>query len=117
MSPSHSRSAAARAGGNARKGQVRAAQNRLLYENANTGLAVTVFVAPLLAYFQLPFIPYRIVAVWLLYIVLVSAARFMLVKRYRRTPNSIPTDTWIIAFALGAGLAGIGWGAAGIVLY
>jgi signal transduction histidine kinase/CheY-like chemotaxis protein len=53
----------------------------------------------------------------LLYIFLVSAARFILVKRYWRTPNHARTETWTAAFALGAGLAGLGWGASGILLY
>ncbi len=50
--------------------------------------------------------------------VLLSAARFTLARRYR---DIFPMDTavgrWGIAFAAGAGLAGAGWGAAGILLY
>ena len=49
---------------------------------------------------------------------LLSAARFLLARRYWRTaPPSLLAPEWGTAFAVGAGLSGAGWGAAGILLY
>ena len=49
---------------------------------------------------------------------LVSAARYLLRRQYSRTPPSrLQTTSWNAALAAGAGLAGAGWGAAGILLY
>ena len=98
--------------------QLRAAQIRLLYENAHTGIAVTVLAAPILAYFQKSVVQYPIILGWLAYMLLVSVARFLLVRRYwRSTVNGTRVPDWGALFALSAGLAGAGWGAAGIVLY
>ena len=44
--------------------QVRAAQVRLLYRNANTGGAVTIITAPVLSYFQWDVIEHPVVAGW-----------------------------------------------------
>ena len=98
--------------------QVRAAQVRLLYSNANTGGAVTIITAPVLSYFQWDVIEHPVVVGWLLYILVVSAARFALTGRYRRaSPADTEVNQWGTAFAVGAALAGLGWGAAGILLY
>ena len=98
--------------------QVRAAQVRLLYSNANTGGAVTIITAPLLSYFQWDVIEHPVVVGWLLYILVLSAARFALTRRYRRaSPADTEVTRWGTAFAVGAALAGVGWGAAGILLY
>src|SRR4051794_13153748 len=82
MLSSFSRVKPAPAGNNERKLQLRAAQTRLLYENANTGILVTLCAAPVLAYFQTSVVPYPIILGWLVYMLLVSAARFVLVRRY-----------------------------------
>jgi hypothetical protein len=97
---------------------VRAAQIRLLYENADTGSVAALIVATLLAYSQYDVIPHFIVIAWLLYVVLISAGRFLLVRRYwRASPSGAENRVWGVAFAVGAGLAAAGWGVAGIVLY
>jgi len=55
---------------------------------------------------------------WLLYMLLVSTARILLVRRYWRAPAPETDDTrWRNAFALGGVLAATGWAAAAIVLY
>ena len=106
------------AGQHQRQRQVRAAETRLLYENATTGIAVTGIVASLLAYCQWDVVPHAIVATWLLYVLLISAARWMLVRRYRRaSPTDAENSRWSVAFAIGAGMAAAGWGVAGVVLY
>jgi PAS domain S-box-containing protein len=55
---------------------------------------------------------------WLLYMVTVAAARLTLARHFRRSfPASGATRRWSAAFAVGAGLAGLGWGAGSILLY
>jgi signal transduction histidine kinase/ActR/RegA family two-component response regulator len=118
MPPDYSSNRAAGALQSERKAHVRAAQIRLLYENANTGIAVTIVAAPALAYLQWFVVQRWILLSWLTYMLLVSAARFVLTHRYRRSSgNPVRIRKWGGAFAFGAGLAGAGWGAAGILLY
>ena len=105
-------------GGNERQHQVRAAETRLLYENADTGIAATIVIASLLAYAQWNVIPRVAVSLWLLYQLLLCAARFMLVRRYwRASPSESECRRWNVAFVVGAAMAAAGWGAAAIVLY
>ena len=57
-------------------------------------------------------------AAWLLYVLLVSVARYLLVRRYRRaSAREIDSRPWRVAFTVGAALAAAGWVAAAIVLY
>jgi signal transduction histidine kinase len=101
-----------------RERQVRAAQVRLLFANAHTGTAVTTFAAPALAYFQWGVVRHPIVLGWLIYTLLISAARLLVTQRYSRTaPGDIDVNRWMNAFTSGATLAGTGWGLAGILLY
>ncbi len=101
-----------------RQSQVRAAETRLLYENANTGTAVTVIIATVLAYAQWDVIPRAIVVAWLLFVLLVAAARWVLVRLYwRASPGDVEHGRWNSAFVIGTGLAAAGWGAGAIVLY
>ena len=59
-----------------------------------------------------------VVAAWLLYMLLVSAARFLLVRRYwRASPSEADSGHWNVAFVVGTAMAAAGWGAAAIVLY
>jgi signal transduction histidine kinase/CheY-like chemotaxis protein len=105
-------------GGDRRQRQVHAAETNLLYENAGTGIAATVVIASLLAYAQWDVVPRLVVSMWLLYLLLVSAARFALARRYRqRLPGDIGDDRWNRAFVAGVALAAAGWGAAPFVLY
>jgi PAS domain S-box-containing protein len=100
-----------------RKGLVRAEQVRLLYTNANVGIWVTVIVAPILGYLEAR-IAQAAIQAWLLYMLAVSAARFALARLYWRSSTvSTRTDTWGATFAVGAGLSGLGWGAASALLY
>ncbi len=98
--------------------RVRAAETHLLYENASTGIVATIVAAALLGYFQWDVIPHVIVLVWLTYVLLISGARLILVRRYwRAAPTGAETNQWGVAFAVGAGMAAAGWGGAGIGLY
>jgi signal transduction histidine kinase/ActR/RegA family two-component response regulator len=97
---------------------VQAAETRLLYENASTGVVATILIASLLAYEQQSIVSGFVVSLWLLYMLLTSAARFLLVRRYWRvSPSDTDIRRWNMAFVAGAAMAAAGWGAAAIVLY
>src|SRR5687768_5619503 len=105
-------------GGDGRERAVQAAETRLLYENARTGIVVTIVISSLLAYAQWVVISHAVVSVWLLYMLLVSAARFLLVHRYwRASPSDADNGRWNVAFVVGAAMAAAGRGAAAIALY
>jgi PAS domain S-box-containing protein len=100
-----------------RKRLVRAELVRLLYTNANVGIWVTVVVAPLLGYLEGD-ISHAPILGWLGYMLAVSAARFTLALHYQRSSTvSTKTETWGTAFAVGAVLSGLGWGATSVLLY
>ena len=93
-------------------------QVRLLYRGALEGLLATAINAPVLAYIQRHVIATHILGWWLFYMALVTAARAGLVYRYCHSSNSdLHAIQWNRAYGVGAALAGLGWGAAGIVLY
>lgn len=103
--------------GTRREGQLRAAETRLLYENAPTGIVATALIAALLAYAQSDTVPHGVVWAWLLYMLLVSVARFVLVRRYwRASPGDNEQARWNGPFVAGAALAAAGWGATALVL-
>ena len=84
-----------------RSREVCAAETRLLYENGATGIAVAIVIASLLAYAQWDAVLRFTVSVWLLYVLLVSAARFVLVRRYwRASPSDIENGRWNAAFVV-----------------
>lgn len=98
--------------------QVQAAETRLLYDNAPTGVAATVVIALLLACAQWNAVPRVIVSTWLLSVLLVAAARMMLVHWYwRASPGDLEIGRWNTAFVVGVALAAAGWGAGAILLY
>lgn len=101
-----------------RQVQVQAAETRLLYENASTGIVAAIVIASLLAYERWFIVSRFVVSSWLLYMLLTSAARFLLVRRYWRVlPSDADIGRWNVAFVGGAAMAAAGWGAAAIVLY
>jgi signal transduction histidine kinase/ActR/RegA family two-component response regulator len=105
-------------GGDARQRAVEATETRLLYQNATTGIVATLVIASLLAYAQRLVISPFVVPVWWLYMLLVSAARFLLVRRYwRASPSDTNHGRWRVAFVVGAAMAAAGWAAAAVVLY
>jgi signal transduction histidine kinase/ActR/RegA family two-component response regulator len=98
--------------------QVRAAETRLLYENANTGVVITIVIAVLLAYAQWDAVTQAVVVAWLVYMLLVSIARFVLAQRYWRASSTEVTNSrWNAAFVVGTALAAAGWAAGTIALY
>ena len=101
-----------------RQRQIEAAETRLLYDNACTGIVATFVIAALLAYAQWDVASPSVAVAWLLYVLLVAAARYVLVQRYRRAlTREIDGRYWSRAFTVGAALAAVGWVAATILLY
>jgi signal transduction histidine kinase/ActR/RegA family two-component response regulator len=104
--------------GDRRQEHVHAAETRLLYDNAYTGIVATVLIAAVLAYAQWNVKPQSVVLAWLLYVLLVSAARYTLVRRYWRvSPADGDSRRWSVAFAVGAAMSAAGWAAAATALY
>ena len=103
---------------NPRTEQVLAEQVRLLYSSRDTSAAVTLVAAAALGRFEWNVAPRLIILGWCAYMTLVTAARVALALRYKHaSPSGLETEWWGGAFAIGAGLAGLGWGVAGVLLY
>ena len=101
-----------------RRQQTLSAQVRMLYASANVAFGVTTLASTILGYLEWGIAP-RVVVLWCwIYINLVSVARYALARGFRRSSGGYAEIAkWRVAFAVGAGLAGVGWGAAGFVLY
>jgi signal transduction histidine kinase len=101
-----------------RKRQIRAAETRLLYENATTGIVVTILIASVVAYAHWDLGPRVIASAWFAYMLLVSAARFVVVQRYWRA-SAIDDENgrWNVAFVAGTAMAAAGWCGVTILLY
>src|SRR5579863_5602303 len=107
-----------RARQDSRRQEMLSAQTRLLYANANVGVGVTILAATIMVCLQWGIVPNSVVLGWWLFLTAVSLARYALAVRYRRaSPDHAESGRWLNRFAIGAGLAGAGWGAAGILLY
>jgi len=101
-----------------RQRQVHAAQTRLLYENAPAGIAVTIVIASVWAYIHWHLGPHGTASAWLTYMLLVSAARFLIVHRYWRASTSeVENGRWNAVFVCGVALAAAGWSGGAIILY
>ena len=101
-----------------RRVEILAAEIRLLYGNVNVGVIVTLVSAVVLGRLLWGVVPSFNILGWCLYTFSVSIARFALAQAYRRSaPSSVAAGKWGTAFTIGSGLAGVGWGAAGIFLY
>ena len=97
---------------------IRAEQVRLLYRNADAAVAVTLLVSSALSFLQWEVIAPATLLKWLAYMAAVSVLRFSLTRAYYHwSPPGRAPGGWEIAFTIGAGLAALGWGAAGIFLY
>jgi signal transduction histidine kinase/ActR/RegA family two-component response regulator len=107
-----------RAHRNERNLHVRAGQIRLLYDNATTGIAVTAVAAPLLAYLLSPAVPHPTLLAWLAFMLVICFARGALLRYYRHASfDRTRIRRWGAAFTISSGLAGTGWGSAGVFLF
>ncbi len=98
--------------------QLLAAQVRLLFGNANLGVVVNIVAAAILGALQWGIISRPAIVAWCLYITLVSIVRFALARRYWQAAESAAdVHWWRRVFTVGVALAGVGWGAAGVLLY
>ncbi|HEV3196449.1 MAG TPA: hypothetical protein VGZ73_01050, partial [Bryobacteraceae bacterium] len=101
----------------AKRSKILAAQVRMLFGNADVGAGVTGIATAVLGALEWGVVRHPVILGWCIYMFLVSGARFILSRRYRRAaPSNIEANQWAARFAIGAGLAGAGWGAAGILL-
>jgi signal transduction histidine kinase/ActR/RegA family two-component response regulator len=118
MTTISSATAAATHSCDSRRIQIREALVRLLYGNSNVAIAVTIIATLVLGRLQWSVVSHPVTVGWCLYMFLVSVARFALERRYWRSDLLLrKAAKWGTAYAVGAGAAGAGWGAAGILLY
>src|SRR5579864_7760726 len=116
--PQISESGAALVQQDSRRLETLTAQVRLLYANANVGVGVTVLAATIVGYLEWGIVSHVVVLWWSIYMILVSVGRSALALRFRRASGGFTEiGKWRTAFTVGAGLAGLGWGAAGFFLY
>jgi signal transduction histidine kinase/CheY-like chemotaxis protein len=97
--------------------QILPAQLELLYANANLGAGVTLLAATILGGLQWGIVSKPVIAGWWLYMVVTSVVRYTFARRWHTQPKRLGVNGWRTAYAVGVGLAGAGWGAAGILLY
>jgi signal transduction histidine kinase/ActR/RegA family two-component response regulator len=106
---------------NAKRSQLFAAETRLLYTNANVAVGVTLVAATILAWLHWQVVSHHVVVAWWAYMMMLSAVRGIVAHRYWLSPYNAESAgnavRWANVFAVLAGCAGAGWGAAGIVLY
>lgn len=97
---------------------IRAEQIRLLYANASVGFVATVLNMLLLASIQWQVIAPPVILLWLALMLALTALRAGLIWCFQRlSPASQAMGWWGTLFGLGAALAGIGWGGAGVWLF
>lgn len=95
---------------------VRSEQVRLLYHNAGAALLVNLVNAALLILAMTELLGTRLLY-WLTALVAVTLARGLLVRAYRNSPGArTEPEPWARRFVAGSALAGVLWGAAGILI-
>src|SRR5690242_7035622 len=101
---------------NERREEIQRAQLRLLAANASLGACVTIIAAPILGLLEWAFVTHSLIIEWWVYMGLVSLGRYFVARRYSSTATR-EGGSWVIRFAVVAGMSGTGWGAAGVLLY
>ncbi|MES2355237.1 MAG: diguanylate cyclase [Pseudomonadota bacterium] len=98
--------------------QLYAEEVKLLYKNAPLAYSVTIINGAILAFVQSAYISASILFSWSGCLVFVTAIRVLIVWRYAKaTPGPERAVFWNYLYLTGAGLAGMVWGAAAIVLF
>ena len=101
-----------------RREEILLAQVRLLYANTYIGICITLIAAGILGYLEWNSVSHSVVVGWWVYIALASAVRYAVARAFHRaSPGWTEARRWAALFAICAGLAGVGWGSAGILLY
>lgn len=103
----------------ARSQEVLAEQVRLVYSGAPEAYITTILNALLLTYIQRNVVASSTLLAWLAFIVVVTLVRTGVVIGYWRAKESSveATRRWDRLYRAGATLSGIGWGAAGVLLF
>ena len=89
----------------------------LLYRQTVPGLIATVVNGGLLVLVLWSEIGQIQLLGWYSFIIVASGARYLLVRRYQKGRQRHATRTWQNRFLIGVIAAGIGWGAAGTLLF
>lgn len=98
--------------------QITAEQVRLLYAQAMPGFVATLINTAIFTVVLWGVVDQGRLTGWLIYMVCVTAMRYLLTRRYARTaPAQRSRRHWRQAFLLGAALSGAGWGVAGTLLF
>ena len=98
--------------------QIEAEKVNLLYTQAPIGFVVTVLNAGVVVFILWGSVARSLLIAWLVLIVTITLSRFALVQRYRRAAaTAAQVRSWRTLFILGAGAAGIAWGAVGLLLF
>src|SRR5262245_59476813 len=101
-----------------RRRQVHAAETRLLYENATTGVVASVLIALPLAYVQRRVTSSLVISAWLAFLLVVALTRFAIARGYwRASPDESSSSRWRAVFVAGTALAAVAWGLAGMIFY
>ena len=96
--------------------QVQADLTRLLYEQAVPGLVITAVNAVLVAAAMSQVARSLAVWTWCGSLLLLLAARTLLLARFRRARATQPDASWTRRFTLGAAATGLAWGLASLLL-
>ena len=106
------------AAANERRRQVHAAEVRLLYENATTGVVASVLIALPLAYVQRSVSSTLVISTWLSFVLVVALTRFVIARRYwRDSRREVSSQRWKALFVAGTAPAAAAWGVAGMMFY
>jgi len=98
--------------------QIIAEQVRLLYAQAMPGFVVTLINAAIFTVVLWRVVDQALLTGWLVYMVCVTALRYLLTRRYARSPAGERNHPrWRRTFLAGAALSGAGWGAASTLLF
>lgn len=118
MSPSEAVREETRGQRDLQRPETLAAQVHLLFSNAKLGAGVTAIAATVLVRLQWNVLSHDRVVWWWLYMLAVSTLRWTLAARFARaSPEYSQIGKWRAAITVLSGLAGAGWGGAGIILY
>jgi len=98
--------------------QIEAERVKLLYTQAPIGFVVTVLNAGVVVFILWGSVARSLLIAWLVLIVTITLLRLALVQRYRRAAATADqVRSWRTLFILGAGAAGMAWGAVGLLLF
>src|SRR6185437_12817535 len=100
-----------------RHDEILAAQLELLYANAGMGSAITILAATTLCGLEWGSVPHLAAIVWWAYMMVATALRYRLARQYGSARSAWDGIHWLNRFVAGAGMAGLGWGVAPLLLY